>query len=267
MPQYKDFSDTQTQQELQSKLAGKEYSNVRRMAGLGIHTVASGDLDVNVLVDQIAANPDTVWCCIDEHSGADHKPGTLCPHTGCGAAEGIHGAIMSGNKTVIDNLNNIMPDAVTAVINKQMSPDELGVAWAKALQVLLEKKGVKMNISPVGIERFMHHGHPIHSATGIQVNMMPEDQSNFLVGKPEEKPFFYTNTDKEMSPLAVMIAAREAALASAIAASGHGLGKELKSFTIMISGLPEDRRDEFKSEAEKYHAAFKSEAQIQFLFQ
>jgi hypothetical protein len=160
-----------------------------------------------------------------------------------------------------------MPGVVQAVQEQKMSPDQLAVAWARVLQTLLQAKGVEMKISPVGIERFMRHDHPIHSATGIVVNMDPTAQSNYLEGKPEEKPFFYTNTDREMSALAVIIAAREAALASAIAAGGHGLGKELKSFTIMIKGLPEDRRDEFKSEAEKYHKAFKSQAKIEFVFQ
>lgn len=264
--EYTDFANEESRQALAEQLAGGEYANVRRNAGLGIYEVAMGLASVDDLVDAMANEPESIWLCIDEHSQCVDKPGTLCPHTSCGAAAGVYGALQSENSTVVENMTQVVgEETVKKVQMGEITADQLGVIWAQALQQRLEERGVSVQVSPVGVERYQHHGHSIHSATGISVHFSPESQSNFANGQPQEKSFIYTVLNN--SENAMLNGAREAALAASIAGGSHGLGQEIDSFAVIVRDLPADKQDLFKDTANEYLQSLGGKLTLQFFFE
>lgn len=265
-PEYTDFANEDSRRALAEQLSSGEYSNVRRNAGLGIYEVAMGLTSTNDLVEAMVQEPETIWLCIDEHSETVREPGTLCAHTSCGAAAGVYGAIRNGNEQAIRNIEDVVGEStINDVQSEKITSDELGVRWAKALQQRLMEKGISMNVETVAVQRYSHHGHEIHSATGISVHLKPQEQSNFAEGKPQEKSFIYTVLNG--SEKAMLNGAREAALAAWIAGGSHGLGQEIDSFAVIVRDLSSDKQDLFKATANEYLQTLGGKLTLQFFFE
>lgn len=255
----RDFSDRSARELLQKELKENavESAHVRRNAGSGLHDVALGAMSYDDLKRSVLENPDSVFMCIDEHCDHVDGHGIVTAHAGCGAAEGIYSAVAGGNSVVIDNLSKIFGDDWEAIgsgiKNNTLKPDDLGTLWSEKLA-----RDTGLEFQFIGVKRFNHGGHEVHSATGASVHTNPDSQANWLPGESQEKPFIVTNPNKEVNEQGLDIMARQAALAAKIAQGGHGImGERESKFAIMVQGdLNPEQKAVFNSAIEKYGQQF-----------